>query len=297
MAETGQNGERSGVEQNSAGRRAESDGQGGSAAGHKALQKTTSWRDHMSLSNPKLWVFIAAVVVISLVGYVCGKQLFAALITAKEWFRASAPWSVLFYYVLLIGWSVVLMPYGPLCIAVGFIFGFYWGLVIQVGAMVCTNIALYIVGRYLLRDWVERQMNQHRIWKGLTHMLATDWQEAAKINLLLCFMPIPYGSHGYLFALSDVPFSQFLPVFIFGMLPNTCINLLIGEAMSEASDPHGTSTYNTIGIALVITALVVAVCHASTVAHKVLDQAEAPSPRTGPQLSENQPLVSAANNV
>jgi hypothetical protein len=44
-------------------------------------------------------------------------------------------------------------------------------------------------------------------------MLATDWQEAAKINVLLCFMPIPYGSHGYLFALSDVPFFQFVGVF------------------------------------------------------------------------------------
>jgi hypothetical protein len=56
-------------------------------------------------------------------------------------------------------------------------------------------------------------MSQYRIWKGLTRMLATDWQEAAKINVLLCFMPIPYGSHGYLFALSDVPFFQFVGVF------------------------------------------------------------------------------------
>ena len=47
-----------------------------------------------------------------------------------------------------------------------------------------------------------------------------------------------YGSHPYLFALSTVPFEQFVAFFMLGMIPNTILNLLIGEALSEASEPH-----------------------------------------------------------
>jgi hypothetical protein len=76
-----------------------------------------------------------------------------------------------------------------------------------------------------------------------------------------------------------------------GMLPNTCLNLLVGEAMSEATDKDGITTYNMIGLVLAIGALVAAVCHASTVAQRVLDEAEAPTPpSTG--RSERDPLVS-----
>ncbi len=39
------------------------------------------------------------------------------------------------------------------------------------------------------------------------------WQ-AAKINVLLCFMPVPYGSHPYLFSLTAVPFEQFVFFFM-----------------------------------------------------------------------------------
>jgi hypothetical protein len=73
---------------------------------------------------------------------------------AKDWFRAGSPWTIVFYLAFMAVWCVVLMPYGPLCIAVGFIFGFYQGLCIQLIALLVSNAALYGVGRHLLRDHV-----------------------------------------------------------------------------------------------------------------------------------------------
>jgi len=35
--------------------------------------------------------------------------------------------------------------------------------------------------------------------------------QAAKINMLLCFMPIPYGSHPYLFSLTRYAMSASFP--------------------------------------------------------------------------------------
>jgi len=74
---------------------------------------------------------------------------------AKDWFRAGSPWTIVFYLAFMAVWCVVLMPYGPLCIAVGFIFGFYQGLCIQLLALLVSNAALYGVGRHLLRDHVK----------------------------------------------------------------------------------------------------------------------------------------------
>ena len=73
------------------------------------------------------------------------------------------------------------------------------------------------------RKWVGSRVG----WRGLRHKSGArdladgqrSWQ-AAKINVLLCFMPVPYGSHPYLFSLTAVPFEQF--VFFF-MLVCTCL--------------------------------------------------------------------------
>lgn len=86
--------------------------------------------------------------------YIFGKQAFAEITAAKDWFRAGSPLTILFYVACMTCWCVVLMPYGPLCIAVGFIFGFYQGLLIQLVALVVSNAALYAVGRHMLRDYV-----------------------------------------------------------------------------------------------------------------------------------------------
>lgn len=51
------------------------------------------------------------------------------------------------------------------------------------------------------------------------------------------FLASQYGSHPYLFSLSTVPFEQFVVFFMLGMFPNTLLNLLIGEALAEASEP------------------------------------------------------------
>ena len=92
--------------------------------------------------------------------------------------------------------------------------------------------------------------------------------------MLLCFMPIPYGSHPYLFSLTSVPFEQFVVFFMLGMVPNTILNLLIGAAISEAAESEGINVYHFIGTGLAIVGILVAVWYASCIAQEVLDEAD-----------------------
>jgi len=56
---------------------------------------------------------------------------------------------------------------------------------------------LFFVGRYTFKDKVDQFISKSegsRVWKGLMKYMGNDWKEAAKINILLCFMPVPVSS-------------------------------------------------------------------------------------------------------
>ena len=59
-----------------------------------------------------------------------------------------------------------------------------------------------------------------------------------------------------------------------GMMPSTILDLLVGEALSEASDLRGGNEFRLMGMGLVIVALVVAVMYAASIAKRVLKEAE-----------------------
>jgi hypothetical protein len=67
----------------------------------------------------------------------------------------------------------------------------------------------------------------------LLNLISRDWKEAGKVNLLMCFMPIPYGAHIYLFAISSVPFEQFIAFAMMGMMPYTFLGMLQNRSFSS----------------------------------------------------------------
>ena len=87
-------------------------------------------------------------------GWYFGNQIFNAIIAGKDFFREELPWSLIVYYVVFVACSIVFIPYGPFCIAIGFIFGVYWGFLIQMGAIFLSSAMLFIIGRYLFKDYV-----------------------------------------------------------------------------------------------------------------------------------------------
>ncbi len=87
-------------------------------------------------------------------GWYFGNQIFNAIIAGKDFFREELPWSLVVYYVVFVACSIVFIPYGPFCIAIGFIFGVYWGFLIQMGAIFVSSAMLFIIGRYLFKDYV-----------------------------------------------------------------------------------------------------------------------------------------------
>ncbi|KAJ1494758.1 hypothetical protein T484DRAFT_1926716 [Baffinella frigidus] len=240
----------------------------------KTRQQIVEW---FSVTNPDMWISIGVVVIVLVVGWFFGNQIFNLMIDAKAWFISDLPVSLVLYYIVFVISAMCLIPYGPFCIAMGFIYGFFWGFLIQMVGVFVSSAVLYGVGRTILKEKVHEIISRSEgssVWKGLLKFINKDWREAAKINVLLCFMPVPYGSHPYLFSLSDVPFEQFVLFFMMGMVPNTILNLLIGVALSDASEPGGLNQYHIIGTVMGIVAMVLVVWYASHVAQEILDDAD-----------------------
>ena len=118
-------------------------------------------------------------------GWYFGNQIFNTIIAGKDFFREAQilkkypsfatsysesepgtdwenlptrdqelPWSLVVYYIVFVACAMVFIPYGPFCIAMGFIFGVYWGFLIQMGAIFVSSATLFIIGRYLFKDYV-----------------------------------------------------------------------------------------------------------------------------------------------
>jgi uncharacterized membrane protein YdjX (TVP38/TMEM64 family) len=208
------------------------------------------------------------------VGARFGNQIFNAIIDAKDFLR-DEPLSLIGYYAFFTVMAMLFMPYSPFCIAIGFIFGIYWGFVIEMINIFLSSSMIFLVGRYLFKDYIEQKILQPEsstanVWKGLLKYMGRDWKEAAKINLLLCFIPMPYGMNRYLVSLTNVPFGPYNLFFMVGMIPNTGLNLLIGAALAEASEEDGVNVYRLIGTGVAILGIMLAIWYAKIVAEKVL---------------------------
>jgi uncharacterized membrane protein YdjX (TVP38/TMEM64 family) len=233
---------------------------------------------------------VSLLVVAIVVGVNFGNSIFHAIIDAKDFLRAQ-PVSLLGYFAVFSLMSMFFMPYSPFCIAIGFIFGISVGLAIEMLNILVSSSLIFVLSRYLIKKRVEDMIQRsegstaHTLWTGLIAYMGRDWREAAKINLLLCFIPMPYGMNRYLFSLTNVPFLQYNFFFMIGMVPNTVLNLLIGAALAEASEQDGVDSLRLTGTLLALIGILAAIWYAKSVAQKLLADAKAKD--TGADLEDS----------
>lgn len=81
------------------------------------------------------------------------------------------------------------MTYRPLCLAAGYIFGVWLGFFIQSMANLLAAIPIFFVGRYVIKNWLESKLKHHHIYGRIQHA-TREWRGAAKLSLLMCFVPL-----------------------------------------------------------------------------------------------------------
>ena len=112
-----------------------------------------------------------------------------------QWFPTCAPTAAIAFILIYIAATVLFIPGSLLTLGGGAIFGVLWGSVdVFVGAAVGATLA-FLVGRYLARDWVARQIEGNAKFQALDRAIA---QEGFKIVLLTRLSPVfPFNLLNY----------------------------------------------------------------------------------------------------
>jgi uncharacterized membrane protein YdjX (TVP38/TMEM64 family) len=170
-------------------------------------------------------LLLAAVVVLIVLGrhFHLG-ELFSAMLDRIRSMGALAP---ILFIILYIAGAILFVPGSVLTIGGGVLFGLLWGSVyVSIGATIGATAA-FLIGRYLARDWVRRQLEGNRKFAAIDEAVG---REGWKIVLLTRLSPVfPFNLLNYAFGLTAVKLRDYLLATWIGILPGSVLYVYLGS--------------------------------------------------------------------
>ena len=134
-------------------------------------------------------------------------------------------------YIIIYNLATILfIPGSLLTLKGGCLFGLFWGSVYVLIAAIIGAILAFIVGRYLSRDWVARQINKYPKFQAIDLAVA---KEGWKIVLLTRLCPIfPFNLLNYAFGVTQVSLKDYI-LGSFGIIPGTVLYVYMGSLATD----------------------------------------------------------------
>ena len=130
--------------------------------------------------------------------------------------------------------AVFMLPCWPLTWSAGFLLGLVPGLCAASVGMMMGALGGFLASRYLMRDFVRRQIAQRPIARA---MVAAVERQSAKIVFLGRLSPLlPFNILNYVFGATDMPLGTYLRASAAGILPITALHVYLGTAIKSLAD-------------------------------------------------------------
>jgi uncharacterized membrane protein YdjX (TVP38/TMEM64 family) len=137
------------------------------------------------------------------------------------------PWAALWFAVIYVTATLLLVPGSALTLGAGALFGLVRGSILVSLAATLAAAAAFLIGKRVARDWVARTMESRPGFRSLVQAV-TD--EGWKLVLLTRLSPVfPYTLLNYAFGLTPVKFTHYLIASWIGMMPGTVIYVWLGS--------------------------------------------------------------------
>ena len=178
-----------------------------------------------TLLQPRVILVIIAIAAVIVLGrhFHLG-EVFAAMLDRIRGLGALAP--VLFNILYLVG-AILFVPGSVLTIGGGVLFGLLRGSIyVSIGATIGATAA-FLIGRYLARDWVRRQLEGNRKFAAIDKAVG---REGWKMVLLTRLSPVfPFNLLNYAFGLTAVTLRDYFFATWIGILPGTVLYVYLGS--------------------------------------------------------------------
>lgn len=148
-----------------------------------------------------------------------------------EWIQANPEIASVAYVVAYILATVLMIPGSIITLAGGYVFGVIYGSVL-VSIASCTGALIaFLLGRTVLRSWVETQADKMPRFKAFDKALE---RKGFFLVLLVRLSPIfPFNLLNYMLGLSGVSVKNFLIASWLGMLPGTVAYVYLGSVSRD----------------------------------------------------------------
>jgi uncharacterized membrane protein YdjX (TVP38/TMEM64 family) len=137
------------------------------------------------------------------------------------------PWGAALFVLLYVAATVLFLPGWILTLGAGAVFGLGRGIVIVSLSATLGATAAFLVGRYLARAWVARQIEGNARFRAIDHAVARDgWKIVGLTRLSPVF---PFNLLNYAFGLTRVSLRDYVLASWIGMLPGTAMYVYLGS--------------------------------------------------------------------
>lgn len=172
-------------------------------------------------------VCLAMVVMAIAVSLIAFYDVRKASLDIFSWIESTGPLGPLVFFLLYLVAGVVMFPGMILTIGAGFVFGVVKGSVIVYFSATASATAAFLVGRYLVRDWVTRKFSGNPVFESLDQAVG---REGWKIVGLTRLSPVfPYNILNYAFGLTRISLKDYVFASFFGMMPVTTVYVYVGS--------------------------------------------------------------------
>jgi uncharacterized membrane protein YdjX (TVP38/TMEM64 family) len=155
------------------------------------------------------------------------------LASALAWTAAAGPMGYAAFVALYVLACVALLPGSVLTLGAGAAFGLWKGFILVSLASTIGACASFLLGRYLLRDWVSRRLAAVPAFAAVAGAVGS---EGWKVVLLTRLSPVlPFNLLNYGYGLTTVKFSDYALASWIGMMPGTILYVYLGAAAGEAA--------------------------------------------------------------
>ena len=145
---------------------------------------------------------------------------------ALEWIESLGSIGAIAFIGIYIIATIAFLPAFILTLGAGVLFGVGWGSVYVFIGATLGAIAAFLVGRYLVRDWVAKKIAGNDKFSAIDRAVG---KEGLKIVLLTRLSPIfPFNLLNYAFGVTGVSIKDYI-IGSIGMIPGTMMFVYIGS--------------------------------------------------------------------
>lgn len=174
-------------------------------------------------------LFLLGFSLIIVVKYLQIPEILRSILTWIENLGFLSPITFIIIYNLA---TVLFIPGSMLTLGGGVIFGVIWGSIyVFVAATLGATIA-FMIGRYISRDWVFKQLNKHAKFEAIDKAVV---KEGFKIVFLTRLCPLfPFNLLNYAFGVMQVSLKDYI-LGSLGMIPGTVMYVYMGSLVGDVA--------------------------------------------------------------